>query len=134
MIEWSPAGDGIVYPSAEGMSMISPNGNAVRKLTDRTLLAFAFSRDGAQLYGIVRNTAGEGAQWQLYSIDVKTGAGKMLAPLDLPASTNEISGFSVHPDGKRFLTSIAKWPYDIWMLEGWDQPAQKTWLDRFLRR
>ena len=54
---------------------------------------------------------------------MKTGAGKMLAPLDLPASTNEVSGFSVHPEGKRFLTSIAKWPYDIWMLEGWDQPA-----------
>jgi Tol biopolymer transport system component len=134
MIQWSPAGDGIVYPSAEGMSMISPDGKAVRKLTDRTLLAFAFSKDGAQVYGIVRNTTGEGAQWQLYSIDVKTGAGKMLASLDLPASTNEISGFSVHPDGKRFLTSIAKWPYDIWILEGWDQPAQKTWLDRLLRR
>jgi serine/threonine protein kinase len=34
----------------------------------------------------------------------------------------------------RFLTSIAKWPYDVWMLEGWDQPTQKTWLDRWLRR
>ncbi len=134
VIEWSPAGDGIVYPSAEGMSMISPDGKVVRKLTDRILLAFAFSKDGAQVYGIVRNTTGEGAQWQLYSIDVKTGADKMLAPLDLPASTNETSGFSVHPDGKRFLTSIAKWPYDIWILEGWDRPAQKTWLDRWLRR
>ena len=38
------------------------------------------------------------------------------------------------PDGKRFLTSIAKWPYDIWMLEGFDQPKQTTWLDRLLRR
>ncbi|HYM08043.1 MAG TPA: hypothetical protein VEU11_15915, partial [Terriglobales bacterium] len=26
---------------------------------------------------------------------------------DLPAFANEISGFSLHPDGKRFLTSIA---------------------------
>lgn len=42
----------------------------------------------------------------------------MLASLDLPASVNGIDGFSLHPDGKRFLTSIAKWPYDIWMLEG----------------
>jgi hypothetical protein len=36
-----------------------------------------------QVYGIVRNTTGEGAEWQLYAIDVKTGAEKMLAPLDL---------------------------------------------------
>jgi hypothetical protein len=41
---------------------------------------------------------------------------------------------SVHPDGQRFLTSIAKWPYDIWMLGGWDQPVEKTRLRRLLRR
>ncbi|HYM10323.1 MAG TPA: protein kinase, partial [Bryobacterales bacterium] len=91
MIQWSPAGDGIAYQSAEGMSLISPDGTAVRKLTAHNLLAFAFSKDGAQVYGIVRNTTGQGAQWQLYSIDVKTGADKMLAPLDLPAFANEIS-------------------------------------------
>jgi len=133
-VKWSRAGDWIAYTSAEGISMISPDGNTVRKLTARKLLSFDFTKDGAQVYGIVRNTLGEGAQWQLYSIDVKTGADKMLAPIDLPASTDGIAGFSLHPDGKRFLTSIGKWPYDIWMLEGWDQPPRKTWLDRLLRR
>jgi serine/threonine protein kinase len=133
-IQWSPAGDWIAYPSHDGIYMISPDGNTVRKLTARQLLAFAFSRDGAQVYGIVHNTTGQGAQWQLYSIDVRSGADRLLAPLDFPASTANIAGFSLHPDGKRFLTSIAKWPYDIWMLEGFDQPGQKTWLDRLLRR
>ena len=133
MVQWSPAGDWIIYPSEEGISMISPDGSTVRKLTARKLSVFAFSKDGAQVYGIVRNTTGEGTEWQLYSIDVKTGADKMLAPIDLPASTAGSSGFSLHPDGKRFLTSISKYAYDIWMLEGWDQP-QKTWLDRLLRR
>jgi hypothetical protein len=116
------------------MSLVSPDGETVRKLTARKLLAFAFSKDGAQVYGVLRNTTGEGAQWQLYSIDVKTGAEKMLAPVDLPASTDSIAGFSLHPDGKRFLTSIARWPYDIWMFEGFDRAASKTWLDRLLRR
>jgi Tol biopolymer transport system component len=134
MLQWSPSGEWIAYVSADGISMISPDGNTIRKLTARQLLAYAFTKDGAQVYGIVRNTQGEGAQWQLYSIDVKTGADKMIAPLDLPASTDSIAGFSLHPDGNRFLTSIAKWPFDIWMLEGWDQPPQKTWLDRLLRR
>ena len=103
------------------------------QITARKLLAGGFSKDGAQVYGIVRNTTGEGAEWQLYAIDVKTGAEKMLAPLDLPASTDGVAGFSLHPDGNRFLTSIAKWPYDIWMLEGFDQMPRKTWLDRLLR-
>jgi eukaryotic-like serine/threonine-protein kinase len=133
-MQWSPAGDWIAYPSADGISMISPDGATVRRLTAHNLLAFGFSKDAAQVYGIVRNTTGQGAQWQLYSIDVKTGADKLLAPLDWPASTSNIAGFSLHPDGKRFLTSIAKWPYDIWMLEGFDPPRQKAWLDRLLRR
>ena len=57
---------------------------------------------------------------------MKTGADKMIAPLDLPASTDNIAGFSLHPDGNRFLTSIAKWPFDIWMLEGWDQTPREN--------
>ncbi len=131
--EWSPAGDWILYPSADGMSLVSPGGASVRKLTSRKLSAYSFSKDGRQLYGMFQNTTSEGAQWQLYSIDVATGAEKMLAPVDLPASTSTIVGFSMHPDGERFLTSIAKWPYDIWMLEGFDQPRSKTWFERLLR-
>ena len=71
---------------------------AKNKLTARKLLAGGFSKDGAQVCGIVRNTTGEGAEWQLYAIDVKTGAEKMLAPLDLPASADGVAGFSPHPD------------------------------------
>jgi Tol biopolymer transport system component len=132
--EWSPTGDWILYPSAGGMSLVSPDGATVRKLTSHKFSAYGFSKDGRQVYGVFRNTTGEGAQWQLYSVDVATGVEKMLAPLDLPATTDRVVGFSMHPDGQRFLTSIAKWPYDIWMLEGFDQPRSKTWLERLLRR
>jgi hypothetical protein len=112
--------------------LTSPDGKTTRKLTERKLQVFDFSKDGGQLFGIFRNTTGEGAQWQLYSVDVKTGAEKFLAPVDLPASTDGMAGFSIHPDGKRALISIAKWPFDIWMMEGFDQP--RNWLDRLLRR
>jgi hypothetical protein len=47
---------------------------------------------------------------------------------------DRIAGFSVHPDGKHFLTSVAKFPFDIWMLEGFEQPEPKSFLDRILRR
>jgi len=130
--KWSPAGDWIAYPTAEGITGFSPGGNNARKLTSRKLQVFGFSKDGSQLFGIERNTTGAGPQWQLYSVDVKTGADKFLAPVDLPASTDALAGFSLHPDGKRFLTSIAKWPFDIWMMEGFDQ--HKSLMDRLLRR
>ena len=121
-----------MFPTVDGLSLIAPDGKPARKLTARKLQVYGFSKDGGQLYGIFRNTSGDGAQWQLYSVDVKTGADKFLAPVDLPASTDSLAGFSLHPDGKRFLISIAKWPFDIWMMEGFDQP--KSWLDRWLRR
>jgi serine/threonine protein kinase/WD40 repeat protein len=131
--EWSPAGNWILYQSAKGMALGSPDGTANRELNPHKFLAYAFSNDGGRVYGIFRNTTGSGADWQFYSVDVATGAEKMRAPLDLPASTNAIAGLSLHPDGKRFLTSIAKWPFDIWMLEGF-QPPSRNWFARLFRR
>jgi Tol biopolymer transport system component len=114
--EWSSAGSWILYQSAKGMALVSPDGTVNRELNPHRFRAYAFSKDGQQVFGIFRNSTGAGADWQLYSVDVATGAEKMLTPLDLPASTDAIGGFSLHPDGKRFLTSIGKFPYDIWML------------------
>jgi Tol biopolymer transport system component/tRNA A-37 threonylcarbamoyl transferase component Bud32 len=131
--EWSPAGNWILYQSAKGMALVSPDGTVNRELNAHKFLAYAFSKDGGLVFGIFRNTTGVGADWQLYSVEVATGAEKMLAPLDLPASTNAIAGFSLHPDGKRFLTSIAKWPFDIWMLEGF-QPPSRNWFARLFGR
>jgi hypothetical protein len=51
-VQWSPAGDWIVYPVADGFSAISPDGETVRKLTTRKLLVFGFSKDSRQLFGI----------------------------------------------------------------------------------
>ena len=134
MPRWSPAGDWIAYPAADGIDLISPDGKSTRNLTSRKFLAYGFSKDGSQFYGVFQNTTGNGAQWQLYSVNVKSGAEKFLAPIDLPASVDRIAGFSIHPDGKRFLTSVAKFPFDIWMLEGFEQPEPKSFLDRLLRR
>ncbi len=133
-IAWSPTGEWILYPSAEGVSMISPDGSVVGKLTALNFQTYAFSKDGKQVYGIYRNTTGQGPPWQLHSIDIKGDTDKMIAALDFPVSTSTAIGFSIHPDGKRFLTSIAKWPDDIWMLEGFDPPRSKSWLDRLLLR
>jgi hypothetical protein len=130
--EWSPAGDWILYP-ADGMYLVSPEGENAHKLTSHRFSASAFSKDGRTVYGIFRNTMGEGPEWLLYSVDVKTGAEKIIGPVDLPGSTNAVAGFSIHPDGKRALISIAKWPFDIWMLEGFNQQP-RNWLERIFRR
>ena len=114
--------------------MISPDGRSVRHLTSRKFQAFNFSKDGSCLYGIFQNTTGTGAQWQLFSVNVGSGAEKFLAPIDLPASVAMIAGFSVHPDGKRFLTSAATFPFRLWMLEGFEQPESRSRLAGLFHR
>jgi eukaryotic-like serine/threonine-protein kinase len=131
---WSPAGDWIAYPAADGIDLISPDGKSTRILTSRKFLAYGFSKDGTQFYGVFQNTTGNGAQWQLYSVNVSTGAEKFLAPVNLSASIDRMAGFSIHPDGKHFLTSVGKFPFDIWMLEGFEQPQPKNWWYRLLHR
>ena len=69
-----------------------------------------------------------------FSVNVKTGAERFLAPVDLPASADSLAGFSIHPDGKRFLTSFSKFPFDIWLLEGFPAPRSRTLLKRLLHR
>ena len=51
------------------MSTVSSDGKTVHKLTCRKLLGYGFSRDGAQVFGIFHNAAGEGAEWQLLSMN-----------------------------------------------------------------
>jgi len=131
---WSPAGDWIVYPANDGLGLISPDGKTSRLLTPRKFKAYNFSRDGSQIFGVFQNTTNDGPQWQLYSVNVNTGAERLLAALDLPPSAATVAGFSVHPDGKRFLTSIARFQTHIWALEGFEPPRSTGWLARLLGR
>ena len=121
-VAWSPAGDGILAVGRDGAYLMSPDYKTERKITSRKFdpTRMSFSKDGRQVLGMFRNTTGQGAEWQLYSIDVRTGAEKLLAGVELPVTTDDLRGLSLHPDGTRFLTSIAKWPFDIWMLEGFE--------------
>jgi Tol biopolymer transport system component/predicted Ser/Thr protein kinase len=130
--QWSPAGDWIAYPTSKGLLFFSPDGKTTRVLTPLVFQVYGFSRDGGQVIGVVRNTTGEGPQWQLHAVDVKTGADTLRGPIDLPASAGALAGFSLHPDGTHFLTSMAKWPNDIWMMEGFDQPTSA--VGRLFRR
>jgi eukaryotic-like serine/threonine-protein kinase len=131
--QWSPAGDWILCPAVDGFYLISPDGKSMRKLTARRFQVYNFSKDGSQGYGVLHNTAGKGAEWQLYTVNVKTGKEKFLSGVDVPPSTGGFERFSIHPDGKRALTSISKWQGRIWMLEGFEQ-KKKNWFARLMGR
>jgi hypothetical protein len=129
---WSPDGKTIAFTAnVHGIDQVftktidSPVAGEAAQITNapfRCARPF-WSRDGSKIYYQSDN--------KLWSVTA-TGADKLLGSVDLPASTDFLAGFSMHPDGTRFLTSIGKYPYDIWMMEGLNPP--KSWLDRLLRR
>ena len=124
---WSPTGEWILAASSSGLFLAAPDFKKERELTSRVFQqsSAGFSKDGRQVLAVFRNTSGQGAEWQLFSFDVATGAERKLSDLDFPVTTDGLSGFSLHPDGTRFATSIAEWPFDLWMLEGFDdKPAR----------
>jgi Tol biopolymer transport system component len=131
-IQWSPSGDSILYPSNEGLALVAADNQSERALSTRKFAAYGFSKDGRSVIGVLRGTSPDSPEWQLLSVNVSTGVETILGPLDLPPTTNAVAGFSMHPSGTRFASSISKLPYDIWMLEGFDE--QKSWFDRLRGR
>jgi Tol biopolymer transport system component/predicted Ser/Thr protein kinase len=123
---WSPTGEWILARSTRGaprLFLMSPDFASERELTSRVFASevMGFSKDGREVLGVVRDTGGREAEWQLWSVDVATGRERKLADVDLPEAVDTLRGFSLHPDGARFATSVATLPFDIWMLEGFDQ-------------
>jgi len=86
--------------------------------------AVGLSNDGRTVLAICRNTSVPGGPWQLWSVDAATGRERLVGNVDLPPSTERVSGFAMHPDGTRIITSVGILPSDIWTLEGFEPEAQ----------
>jgi Tol biopolymer transport system component len=122
----SPDGNWILARSV-GMNpqlfLVAPDYSRERALPSERLnvSSIGFSKDSREVMSIYHNTSGDGARWQLWAVDVATGRERLVTRIDLPDSTQQIGGFSLHPDGTRILTSAASSPSDIWMLKGFDK-------------
>lgn len=132
--QWSPAGDWILFSAGNSLGLISPDGKSRRRLSFRRFMAYNFSRSGGTVYGIFHNTTDPKHEWQLYEVNVTSGAEKLVTTVDLSPSTARLSALSIHPDGKRALTTVAKFPYQIWTLEGFEQPRAKNWFTQLMGR
>jgi Tol biopolymer transport system component len=124
-VAWSPDGTQILARSGGSkpqLFLVAPDFTSERPLPSRLLFEpMGFSKDGRNVIGMHRNTSGTGAQWQLWSVELSSGRERLVADVDLPASAMGLAGFSLHPDGTRFVTSLGLWPSQIWMLEGFDR-------------
>ncbi len=137
-VRWSPGGDWIAWNDDRKVVLVSPDGKQRRVVTQKEWLTYGWSKDGSFLYGIGIK---ENRHLALSRVEIASGRENMVADLGLlPASLDlgqfqgdfAYRGFSMHPDGKSFLTSVLTIKGDIWRLEDFDRRI--GWLDRLLRR
>jgi len=118
--EWSPDGRWIVYDTPGGDHIMAPDGTGDRLLDTRgSFAACDFTPDGG---AYVCAESQEPAGVNLVTREIPSGRVIRTAPLDLDRSLGIIR-LSMHADGKRFAASIGKPDYDLWIVDGFDQPA-----------
>jgi eukaryotic-like serine/threonine-protein kinase len=110
---WSPTGECIAFTRGGALQLVSQDGKIQKTLTVASP-AFGFSQDGSQIYGVRR---GPNRTWELVVTDIANGTSRKAGDLRWPSSAI-ITGFSLHPDGKSFLTSVGIPKFDIWLLDG----------------
>jgi len=113
---WSPTGEWLAFVKGGSLQLVSSDSKIQRTLTSGSP-AFGFSKDGSQMYLIRR---GPTRTWELRTIGVVGGSEQKVGDLRIPASAI-VSGFSLHPDGKSFITSVGISKFDIWLLDGFER-------------
>jgi tricorn protease len=115
-VRWSPAGQWILCGSMSELHLVSPEGGINRLFHKSPVSDVGFSSDGATIYLIRRN---RDRKWELAFLGVPGGEERKSIPLPLPPSVivDRYSGFSLHPDGKRFAITVSTQKTDIWTME-----------------
>jgi Tol biopolymer transport system component len=116
--QWSPDGNWLTWLSSDGLTILSADGNRSELLSDETgwQQTAGFSKDGSEVVGIREN---ESHHYVVEAIHVASKRKRIILDMGPQFGTH---GFSLAPDGKSFLTTLARYHGDIWMLEGFPQP------------
>jgi serine/threonine protein kinase/Tol biopolymer transport system component len=125
--QWSPDGKLIAFQSQRGLSVIGPEGEGLRVISYDDWLTFAWNPTNNQIYGLRRDD--DHVHFSLAVVNPATRAVRPIGrSLDfVPIANQPIRGFTW--TGHDFATSIARVKSDIWILDGFSQPAR--FFDRF---
>jgi TolB protein len=136
-VRWSPRGDWIAYHDGDALRLVSPDGSQNRTLSSNFWETYGWSKDAHEIYGIVHT---ENGRLLLSKVDVATKSetpigdlGPVPAEFDLSDVLDAYSyrGFSMHPDGKSFLTSVYRVRTQIYLMKDFDRPVRLA--DRWWR-
>jgi Tol biopolymer transport system component len=128
--QWSPLGNWIAFRDGNTMRIVSPDGRQGRTVSQQRWETYGWSKDGASLYGIAPD---ESRHLILRRLDITSGSESKITDLGPAPPGFDLAnyqgnfwyrGFSMHPDGKRFLTSVYRMQAHIWLMEDFDRPLR----------
>ena len=117
--QWSK--DWILSTGTDSLQLISHDGKSKRDLPGR-FGVYGFSKDETKVYALRRT----GKERKIVSIDVNTREERHVTDVDLPANVT-LNDFSLHPDGKRFATTVRTPHHDILLIENFSLPSEHWW-------
>jgi eukaryotic-like serine/threonine-protein kinase len=126
-VRWSPRGDWIAWNDDRKLTLVSPDGKQRRLLSEKEWFTYGWSKDGNSIYGISmsgnRHLYVSRIEITSSREDVVTDLGPLPAAMDLARFADDFPyrGFSLHPDGKSFLTSALDIKGDIWLLQDFER-------------
>lgn len=119
---WSPDGQWILYFAKTGIRAVSADGK-----TDRAIVAdqlqgaswMAFNRSGEL---VINQRDPDPPANRLVTFEFPSGRRLRSATFDLDPRLL-VTGFALHPDGKRVAVAVQDLKYDLWMVEGFPKPV-----------
>ncbi|HEY5610770.1 MAG TPA: protein kinase [Thermoanaerobaculia bacterium] len=129
-VKWSPDGDWIACETYDGMTLVSPDGDESRVVSEISWFTYEWAKDGNSIYAIRGDE-----ELHLLVVEVEVPSGKERILRDLgpsPPMNFPFQGLSLSRDGTALATSTATVRGDLWLLEGFDERG--SFLDRFRTR
>jgi serine/threonine protein kinase/Tol biopolymer transport system component len=127
--QWSPDGQWIACPSDKGVDLFTPEAKNFHTVGHRKAYV-SWSRDGKELYALGEDNG----TWKLGGINIQTGIERIISDLgthyQFASPYSPSFPLSLSPDGTSLATSVENFKAEIWMLEGFRQPA--GWFSRLL--
>ena len=121
--QWAPDGRWIACNTAQGVSLVSPDGKVTKVLDEDMWPVYGWSRDGATLYGI-KQDPDDLHRFVLAAVDIASGAERILnatlAPV--PPVNAPVKGFTRVSDTS-FATSFVHVRSDVWLVDDFLPPG-----------
>ena len=124
--KWSPDGQRIACDTSDGLIVVSSDGAQRQLLSEDSWIAFTWSADGRQVYGL-RESDDRPRHYVLAAIEVATGRERILNRDVgvIPPAWQPIRGLELLGDGA-LVTSVARARSDVWLLGGVADAASRV--------